>query len=357
MHHVFLRTYLMFLLMGLAFLALFNFTMDPFQIYRYNLTRELDPNDRLQVVGFAKNFNYDQVIIGSSMTQNFSLSHIKNKLGTHPIRLSLSGATIQEQALALKTAIKTGKVKSVIWGIDQNYLNYEPQKYSESFPADIYLGNIRGHLQYLISKNIFRDSCRLLKKLFSSPEKHPNNAMLDLENYNSWHKTATYYSKENISKQFNNDVFKADTSNVNITLESLSSIAVDKTMMNNFHRDIVAIVKNNPDIEFTVFLPPYSLAHQKSSFLKDKQSFQQYAKHREYIMKELIQYKNVSLYDFETHLPTISNLTNYRDLTHYSQNINNFMVDSFAHGKQKVTSKNIVLFQKAFLSLLQKDFQ
>ncbi len=352
--------YGVFLVLGLFFIMMVNFLSDPFQFYRFSPSKELDGYDRFQVAGFIKNFKYDQVILGTSMTQNFSLNYIKDKLGTDPIRLSLAGATVQEQSEALQAAIKTGKVKTVIWGVDQCYLSYEQGKFDETFPIDIYRNNYRGHFQYLMSKNIFFTSVRRIRQKFSnkvfevfmSNRKKPYSSMT-LENYNHWHHDYKF-SKEIILKDFNKRI-KEQTKIVSSAIEE--DIVAQVNVVSNFKRDVVDIVKDNPNISFTVFFPPYSLAYHKLSFSNDRIAHIQYKKNRESLMRLLADFDNVILYDFETCLPIIANLDNYKDMNHYSQEVNHYMVDAFSKKKHVVTKNNIPALQALFQSLPEQAFQ
>ena len=79
-------------------------------------------------------------------------------------------------------------------------------------------------------------------------------------------------------------------------------------------------------------------------------------KSREFLILELTKLAKVSLYDFETSFPGISNLDNYKDLIHYSEKINHFMVESFLTGTCKVTQDNIDVYQQKFLELDKTPF-
>lgn len=327
-----------------------NYLFDPYQFYRYNPQKTvLQGNDRWQVAGFIKNFPYNQAIIGTSMTQNFSLTQIKQVLGTEPIKLSIAGATIQEQAVALRAALKTGKLKSVIWGIDKVYLTYQPGKYQESFPINLYSGSYKAHFQYLLDNHVFVAS---VKALFQEIIKKPKEK-INLEEYNTWFNTHTF-SKEEVLKQYKKPttmgISQAALKNTSIDIQT-----IDKNLVENFNEDVYSIIKSNPDVHFIIFLPPYSLAHYKMS-QHDITSLIQAATIREMLMQNLIPLSNVSFFDFETYLPVIENLDNYKDLNHYSQKINDFMVKSFADNTCKVTVKEINLYQQKFLNLGSHPF-
>jgi len=350
----FVSSYLLFTAIFLGIVLAFNFVVDPYQYYRPNSKHELYWNDRWQVAGFIKSFDYNQVVVGTSMTQNFSLEHLKQLFNTKPIRLSIAGATIQEQSAVLRAAIRTGKVKHVIWGLDQCYLNYELGKYQDSFPLDFYLRNYKGHIKYLLNKDVLNISTLYLKRILF---RKPVDNKTQYETYNSWF-NGYVFSKDIILKEYyktlkgQNSSLKSSVQTLSVD-EGIKNLKVPVNIINNLEHDIISIIKTNPDINFIIFFPPYSLAKVK---LMDLESQKNYAKIREYIMVELTKYKNVSFFDFETYLPIVANLDNYKDFNHYSPKVNNLMADFFYKEVCKVNPGRVDIFQDKFFSLNKENF-
>jgi hypothetical protein len=52
----------------------------------------------------------------------------------------------------------------------------------------------------------------------------------------------------------------------------------------------------------------------------------------------------------------VVNLNNYKELTHYSQYINEYIVESIKQKKNIVTKNNINYYQKLFRNLPHKNF-
>ena len=63
-------------------------------------------------------------------------------------------------------------------------------------------------------------------------------------------------------------------------------------------------------------------------------------KFQEYVLKTLVQYKNVRIYDFQQE-PFIYDFKNYKDLYHYSEKINHLILERIQSNKNLVNSKNI----------------
>ena len=51
--------------------------------------------------------------------------------------------------------------------------------------------------------------------------------------------------------------------------------------------------------------------------------------------------KNVTIFDFQTEDKVTHNLNNYKDIVHYSANINNWMIEQIMKKNYLVTSENI----------------
>ena len=66
-------------------------------------------NERYINSGIVKNFEYDAIITGSSMNQNFKTSQMDELWGTNSIKVTFSGAGFQEIKNNLVKALESGK--------------------------------------------------------------------------------------------------------------------------------------------------------------------------------------------------------------------------------------------------------
>lgn len=342
LNKLFLSVFLIVIIFGISAVVGINYFNDPLQYYRYSPYQTLNVNDRWQVAGFIRSFDFDAIILGTSMTQNFSLKLIEKVMHCKPIRLSVAGLSIQEQAIILKASIKTKKVKTVIWGIDRTYLNYEAGKIQRSFPVELYNQPLLGHVNYLINMSTTHVS---IKNMIKRPINHQEHS--DLEHYNSWQENFVF-SKNVVLKQYQEAISKISLQKTEAKHTKLQS---NETQIKNFERDVLQIIIDNPDIRFYVFFPPYSLAHHKMTYQSSKEGHMQEANLRKYMLVRLLNLPNVFLYDFETDLKIIANLDNYKDLTHYSKEINDFMVYSFKNREYIIAKDILEKNHRAFLSL------
>lgn len=315
-----------------------NLLIDPLQYYRRNMTYPLYCNDRWQVASFIKNFSFDTIIIGTSLTQNFSLSNIKEKLGGTAIKLSIAGATIPEQILVIDSAIKSGKLKKVIWGIDRSYF-YSNKTIGNSMPVFLYKGRIDAHIKYLANLDILSQSLRII---FGKSLSDPQEA---LESYGSWWETAVF-SKNIVFKLYKDALLKER--------KKASSISNRKEEL---FSNILTMVHTHPEIEFIFFFPPYSLAHHKIVYQSNQLGFYEDINFRKYILEEFTKIINIKIFDFETDLHIVTNLNNYKDIHHYSKQVNDYMIDCISRQKQLITLKNIESSQRDFHNLPHQEFK
>lgn len=72
---------------------------------------------------------------------------------------------------------------------------------------------------------------------------------------------------------------------------------------------------------------------------------------KEAVANLLLPFGNVELFDFQPVADITHNLNNYKDLTHYSLEINEYIVKSFQNGQHRITADNT----QALLSVLDSQ--
>ncbi|MDR1031808.1 MAG: hypothetical protein LBL30_01630 [Holosporales bacterium] len=333
----------------LLLIATLVYIADPLCLYRYDPKVPPYWDPRYQVAGFAKTYPYDTIIAGTSITQLFSLKQIAAVLGGKPIKMSFAGSAINIQQIAVKSAINSGQVKTVIWGIDRCYFSYLPNQYPETFPIGMYNNSLIVHWQYmtLCYDNFALVLAPLTLKLIN---RVPSFSMSDeLERYHNWHDDHLF-SSELMLKLFC-DCFP-------ICPPPLTSNKADYTAgIKNFYSDFLPLIKNNPSVTFIIFFPPYSLVAQKLNNISNSRSRTSDRKFRRIILAELAKLPNVKMFDFETDADIVANLDNYKDHNHYSKHTNAYMIELIAQGKNLVTSENIDRYQRKFDNLPKLHFK
>jgi len=130
-------------------LALVTLIVDPFLHYRDGMDVLQYPlkDERYQNDGIARNYEYDSVITGTSMCQNFLPSEFDALWEAKTIKLTHSGASFHESKNTIERALKyRPEMKYVLCSLDGNCLN-------QSWDYNTY----EGYPEYLYDNNPFND--------------------------------------------------------------------------------------------------------------------------------------------------------------------------------------------------------
>lgn len=330
MSRKYIHIYIIGVFLSSLFLVLINLIVDPFQIYKKaTFHKTIFMKGFYLNAGLIKSYNYDSVCIGSSMTQNFILNDLKTKLKyKKPIKLPISGGNIVEHYTVLKSALNTNKVNNVLFGIDVFSLKNSENR----LPKYLYDTNLFNDYKYLYSLDSLKRTLTYPFLHLTIPKSHPRldyNLMFQWQHNHS----ESDFSRINVIENFNT---------IDINLDNdIDQKVLFTERINNFKRYILSLVELYPNVNFTFFYPPYSVLSYKSM---SKDTLVYFNKTKIEINKILLKYNNVKLYDFQIEYKVISNLDNYKDLTHYHQKINLWMTEEMSKGNYLITDDNVLKY-------------
>lgn len=316
----YLFTYFFTILILLIPLISFTIYVDPFYHYHGLIGKQkLHSGDEYyQNIGIAKNFKYDSVIIGSSMTENFKVSQFEKKFGGKIVKLSLSGGYPKNYKLLFSKIFKKRKIKNIYYGLDTYVYITQAKEYNFEIPNYLYDDNYFNDVNYVLNKNVF----------FNKTIPIYNNEMnTNWDAIYSWYNSFTF-SKEATLKNYKREEKKYILDNkkyfetLNIRLSTLTYF-----------------IKNNPNTSFYIFYPPYSILYY--DLINQRGELEIYLKSNKIIMNELIKYPNVRLTSFYYDKNIIMNLNNYKDCNHYSNKISEYIVDNIDKDEYKIDKSNI----------------
>lgn len=336
-------------ILALVFIAIFNYIIDPYQQYRiatfYKLPYE---NEKELNAGLAKNFDYDSVLIGTSMMQNFNINDLKQILGYEkPIKLTIAGSSAYEQYIVLNTAFRHQNIKNVLIGLD--FLSYygDIHRYkhgASSFPTYLYDENIVNDYQYLVSS----DTLGRVFEIFTKQEK--DDWIYDFTKMYEWRSRT---KDKNILSALKNKW----KDRKNFDNEATNSEKKIDCMQKNFDYNIKPFIEKNPHVNFTLFFPPYSIlaykTYEERGQLKD---FMQFKLH---VLHSTQNQKNVKIFDFQNADEISYNLHNYYDLYHYNKLISQWILEQIKknnyfiydiNGYQKLLEKNLEKISKVHIT-------
>ena len=292
----------------------------PFSFVSYRLYDERYTND-----GISRHFDYNAIVTGTSMAQNFKTSEMDSIFGTQSVKETFSGAGYQELSQNLERALKrNADLKTVIWTIDYNGLIRDKDwTQYEGYPTYLYDDDPWNDTEYVYNKSIFYHG--VLTNIVKTVLRQPSTSM---DEYSAWNKET---GLQHIMQSYDRWEEKAP-------MEQGMSAEEREMVIENIKENIVDLVDQYPYTTFYLFYTPYSICfwdfqNQEGLMLRQFEA--------EQIATELLlECPNVRLYNFFDKYDIICNLNNYRDKEHYSAEINSRILSWIKADEGLVTKEN-----------------
>ena len=274
--------------------------------------------------GIAKHFEYDTVITGSSINQNFKTSLMDELFETNAIKIPFSGAAFEEIKDTLEVALSSdNEVRYVLWGLDYNGLNreYDFQGYLE-YPDYLYDNNLLNDTSYIYNKTILFEG--LLNTLFLNLSGEDTTTF---DEYSTWEGGSGW---DSIHKTYRR-------SQEILPMEDISEEEIER-VKKNITENIVNLANAYPDTKFILFYTPYSALYWESLY---RDGWLEKQIQMEQIATELmLECDNIELYSFCQEVAITDNINNYRDKEHYVAEINDMIMHWIADGRGCITKNN-----------------
>lgn len=313
---------------SITFVAILAFVVivDPFyhyhkpflgmQTYLYNAV--------YQTAGVARNFEYDSAIVGTSMTENFQTDWFKEELGMNTVKLSYSGARTSDIDAILEQMFQSGnEIKTVYMDLNGYQLEVPSQTAYVERPKYLYDSNLFNDLEYICNMDTLATAAGYVVAALQGREDNMNVAY-------------TWDEPEAFGKD------KVMEAAYAIRLEyqglELSEQDTEQGMLNcrqnleNMGKHIMA----HPETTFVIMYPPYSIMYWDDvNPVKRELLFDMF----EMSLGYFGDMSNVEMYFYMDDYEVITDLSLYRDLGHYTKEINCRMFRDFTEGKFKVTKE------------------
>ena len=309
---------------GLAGFASIIAYIDPFFHYHkpiegfpYVVDDQVDMNP-----GLARHMDYDGVLLGSSMTVNFTASSFERDLGLKVQKLSYNGAYPKDQANIMEQVFEANpSVERVFLGIDE--LNYSADVNETKYPVTDYLydNNPFNDVKYLLNKDVMLDY--VLKPLVDRSDATDWDMI-----YPMWWKPE-HYNLANVRLYYTPAEEITDTTPLEEYIAGIEK---------NLNVNIIPFIEEHPDTEFTIFYPPYSILYWYDA--KRTGDVDIIVGKLKYMTERLLAYDNVEVYLFCGDEDIITNFDNYADYTHYSTAVCDYMVSCFETGEHRIVFSN-----------------
>lgn len=317
-------------LMMLAGITIFIVIVDPFFHYHKPLEHLEYPidNQRYQNDGILKHFEYDAVIIGTSMTANFKTSELNQLFDVNSVKVPFDGASYKEINENLERAIAANSdIKLIVRGLDYDRLLDEKDVMfyeTDYYPTYLYDDSFFNDTKYWFNKSILWNNTWEVIRYTKDGKITPS-----FDQYSNWMPNWTF-GKDAVDATYLREE-KMDE------IMGLSENDV-KNIQENFTQNVTDLVAKNSNIEFYFFFTPYSIYYWDS--LKQTGMLERQLQAEKKAIEILLQYDNIHLFSFSDEFDMISNLDNYKDIKHYGENVNSQMLVWMKEGKHQLTKEN-----------------
>ena len=292
-------------------------------------------NQRYMNDGIARNFEYNAVITGTSMCENFSTDQFDTLFGVTSVKLPYAGAGNLEICESLERTLEYQKdVQLVLCPIDYAsfFKAWNAEGYNETeYPSYLYDNNIWNDYRYIFNKETLLKG--ILPSIFYTVKGEHGISM------DAYSVMEGAVGPEAVLPSIRPE--KSDTKQEYTT-------AQQNAVKENIEKNYLRIVKEHPDIQFIFFFPPYSIAEWEDYVVRG--TFEMTMKAQETIATELLVYDNVKLYGFLEEYEMITDLTNYLDAKHYTRDISRRLLNWIAEGSHLLTPENMVDYNEDLIT-------
>ncbi len=325
-------TYLKITIIGTLLLLIgfagINIYIDPLFHYHaptegieYPLWDERYMND-----GIVRNFEYDAILTGTSMTQNFKPSQFDAHYGTTMVKVPFAGGSYKEINRLLQRAFaENDNIRYVVRGLDLTGLIRDKDMWThEDYPDYLYDDNIWNDVEYVLNKDIY---FTFTEYVFTFMDVGGKSSTFDI--YQNW--AWNYEYNANAMKESWERDERVEEENP-LTEEDIQII------VENMEQNVLDLVKEYPETKFYFFIPPYSICYWDS--LVRNGELDKVIDAQQLQIELLLEYPNVKVFSFFDEIDIICNLGYYKDAIHYNQYVTDFIMESMINGENLITEEN-----------------
>ncbi len=308
----------------LALVAAVVIVVDPFFHYHEPVgsLKAVVTKAEYQCIGTVHNFDYDAIVLGSSVAENYNNRWFDEAFGGTTIKGIKSSAATVDLVYYLEEALASTDLKNVYYSMDLFALTADADKVfpDDSLPLYLYNDNPFDDVQYIWNKDVVFEH---IPYMF---------AMTYLDDYDegtsyNWAQYKTF-SEEDTLRHYTRP-------------EEVKEMLPEADYKENIDANIAlieAVVAENPDTMFRFIYPPYSMLWWDNAYRNGETERNLYAATA--AAERLLAYDNVEIYYFQNREELITDLDNYMDTVHFSDAINYAIVDWMSRGEYKLTPDN-----------------
>lgn len=292
-------------------------------------------NERYQNNGIMRNCEYDALVTGTSMSENFNTSLVDELFGVNSVKATYAGGYYKEIGDAERQALSYNPDLSVVIRsidlffalTDKDYRNpgaADPVFLNDDDPFndDSYIYNADVLFDY-VNAEISRTVRGVPADTFDSYMRFAEERPL-----------GPAYALQMVLENTGGEI--PDAPGLEKYTDQSGLTSEEKEMLlENIRANLTANIAENPDVEFYYFYPPYSIGDWYYNYVVEGK-FPAYIETMEIITEELLKYDNVRLFCFFDETDMVTDLDNYSDMQHYSGEISDRILRWMAAGEHEL---------------------
>lgn len=329
--NTFLRGFTISALIVFLFVGLLSFIVDPFLQYRVDYDNKYMLNPRLVNGGLAKNYEYNTVVMGSSMVQGFDVSILRdNYPHTRPVKLSSGGMNIDEMEY-LYSFVKVDSVDNFIINIDMPPFNQ--YGIGVRYPKHLYEDGVMNKLQYLYGYETLINyiPVDIALGFYLKDEKRMTPIYRMKTNLD-------VIGSENYDKVFSKEAAIHDYL-YGVRVSTMVLDSMEYRMKNRLDKFLDHLeISNHTNTRYTFLFPSYSALYWYHSRING--FYDQFNNFLRYFNTSVQKYDNVRI-AFFSDIDEITDLNHYRDLTHFGPSLSDMILENIYNTKYELKSSNI----------------
>ena len=324
--------------------ALLVYTVDPH--YRYRLPtfyRTVYYEIYATAPRLIRDSKYDLLMLGSSMCRNFFLNDIDKTFNSTSLKLSAPGATTFDLKKFADIAIESQRenLKHIVYLFDVYALNKKQPNYL--IFDYMYKKDHWDDYKYLFSRKTF-SSMLYLEKRARRP-KGKRKYQTDKNRMFSTEHEKTVYGPSGVIANMRSNLAAHHTPK-----------PYNKQSHDTFRNELLQLIDDNPQIKFTIVLPPYHIySYCLSEYFNEADAL---IKLKSAVLAELIKRKNVTVHDFQHDPEIVCNSNFYNDIQHFSSTLSKQLLAATVAETHRVKSSvDIAENEKSLRSLIHNNMR
>ncbi len=298
--------------------------IDPFFHYHAPISplKAVVTKAEYQCVGTIEHFEYDSVLLGSSVAENFNNHWFDEAFDCKTVKGIKESGTTADLIYYLKRAYESHEIQNVFYSLDlfALYADTTPTVLAENMPLYLYNDNPFDDVKYVWNKAVIFEHIPYMAAMSLIGDYDEGMS------YN-WGQYKTFSAVDTVSRY-----------NRLKEQQEMKPQEEYKTLIDENISLIEDQVKAHPETKFYIMYPPYSMLWWDNLYMSGE--LEQYFYALEESARRLSQHDNVRMNYYQAEEKIMLDLDYYMDNIHFSEDINAWMVEQWSTQEYAMTYEN-----------------